>query len=264
MSSSGRARSERVLIVNADDLGSTVAVNDGIFAAHRDGIVTSATLMVARSGAEDAAARLDRFPDLGVGLHVALTGGRPLRAPEDVPSLVDAEGRLPRHREGLVGADPDDLRAEVEAQLARFEALVGRGPTHLDGHHHCLRLAAVLRPMIDYARRQGIPVRRASEDVATRLAEAGIRTTNTFNEDFYAEGANLEALMARFEALQPGTHELMVHPGEVDDRLRETSTYTDARRVELEILTDPRVRGAIDDRGIRLATFADATLQVAA
>jgi predicted glycoside hydrolase/deacetylase ChbG (UPF0249 family) len=88
----------RYLIVNADDLGMTAAVNEGIFAAHEEGIVTSASLMVGREAAADAAEALAAHPDLAVGLHL----------------------------------EPDGCRE----QLQRFRELVGREPTHLDSHKH--------------------------------------------------------------------------------------------------------------------------------
>jgi len=90
---------ERFLIVNADDLGMSAAVSEGIFAAHEGGIVTSASLMVRQSAAPAAAAALAEHPHLAVGLH--------LEAGED-----------------------------CRRQLERFRALVGREPTHLDSHKH--------------------------------------------------------------------------------------------------------------------------------
>jgi predicted glycoside hydrolase/deacetylase ChbG (UPF0249 family) len=89
----------RYLIVNADDLGMTSAVNEGIFAAHEEGIVTSASLMVSREAAPDAVEALAGHPDLAVGLH--------LEAGED-----------------------------LRRQLDRFQQMTGRDPTHLDSHKH--------------------------------------------------------------------------------------------------------------------------------
>jgi predicted glycoside hydrolase/deacetylase ChbG (UPF0249 family) len=89
----------RFLIVNADDLGMTAAVNEGIFQAYGEGIVTSASLMVGRPAAPAAVEALAEHPNLAVGLH--------LETGED--------GRL---------------------QLERFRELVGRDPTHLDSHKH--------------------------------------------------------------------------------------------------------------------------------
>lgn len=88
----------RFLIVNADDLGLSDAVNAGVFAAHREGIVTSTSLMVGRPAARAAVEGLATHPDLAAGLHL----------------------------------EPGDCRAQLE----RFRALVGRDPTHLDSHRH--------------------------------------------------------------------------------------------------------------------------------
>jgi predicted glycoside hydrolase/deacetylase ChbG (UPF0249 family) len=90
---------DRFLIVNADDLGMTAAVNEGVFAAHEGGIVTSASLMVLRDDAPAAGGALAGYPDLAVGLHLE------------------------------IGEDP-------RRQLGRFRELVGRDPTHLDSHKH--------------------------------------------------------------------------------------------------------------------------------
>lgn len=90
---------ERFLIVNADDLGMTAAVNEGIFAAHEGGIVTSASLMVLRDQAPAAVEALGPHPDLAVGLH-----------------LEREEG--------------------CRRQLDRFREMVGCDPTHLDSHKH--------------------------------------------------------------------------------------------------------------------------------
>jgi chitin disaccharide deacetylase len=88
----------RFLIVNADDLGLSAAINEGIFEAHERGVVTSASLMVDRPAAEGAAEVLAEHPDLAVGLHL----------------------------------EPDDCRGQLE----RFRKLAGRDPTHLDSHKH--------------------------------------------------------------------------------------------------------------------------------
>jgi predicted glycoside hydrolase/deacetylase ChbG (UPF0249 family) len=247
---------DRLLIVNADDLGRTAGINEGIFAAHRDGIVSSATLMVAYPAAALAAAALAEHPELGVGLHVQLTGGRPTLPGERVPSLVDEEGRLPRNPERIAGFDPADVLAEVENQLERFLALVGRPPTHLDSHHHSHRLPVVLEALVEVARRHRLPVRNSSPAIARRLREAGVATTDHFVERFFGEDTGLDTLVSVLAEIDPGSTELMCHPARVDDELRADSTYLDARERELATLTDPAAREAIVRYRLRLATFA--------
>src|SRR5262245_19132756 len=111
----------RRLIVNADDLGRTPGINRGVVAAHRHGIVSSATLMVNYAAAAEVKTLARQHPGLGIGLHLALTGGPSTLPPERIPSLVDGNGRLPAKPEGHKNPSPEETLAEAEAQLARFE-----------------------------------------------------------------------------------------------------------------------------------------------
>ena len=243
------------LIVNADDLGRTRGINEGIFEAHRRGIVTSATLMVNYESAREAAAMLESTPELGVGLHVALTGGVPTLPADQVASLVDARGRLPAKPEGLLGAAAREIAAEARAQLERFRELTGGDPTHFDSHHHAHRIPAVCDALIGLARECDRPVRCASSEVEQRLREAGIGTPEAFVEDFFGEAASLPGLLEILSELESGTTELMCHPGRVDDDLRRGSSYVGERERELAVLTDPRLAAQIERLGIRLVNF---------
>ena len=69
------------LIVTADDFGAAREVNDAVERAHRDGILTAASLMVSAPAADDAARRAKTMPGLGVGLHLVLVEGRPALPP---------------------------------------------------------------------------------------------------------------------------------------------------------------------------------------
>src|ERR1700688_402329 len=77
--------SARRLIVCADDFGRDVAINEAVEAAFRDGILTSASLMVAAPAASDAVARARRMPGLRVGLHLVLIDGSPVLPPDRIP-----------------------------------------------------------------------------------------------------------------------------------------------------------------------------------
>ncbi len=123
----------RRLIVNADDWGLTRGVSEGILAAHRHGIVTSTTVLVTADLERGLVARL-LDSGLGVGLHVNLTLGSPLTRGK---SLVAGGGRFVRDaRHAAARARAGDVRAEIEAQVAKFRRVFRRAPTHLDTHHH--------------------------------------------------------------------------------------------------------------------------------
>src|SRR5262245_24357839 len=84
----------RYLIVNADDYGLSPGLNAGVLAAHREGLVTSTSLMANQPWAAEAVAAA---PDtLGLGLHLNLTAGEPCARAAQVPSLVGADGRFLR------------------------------------------------------------------------------------------------------------------------------------------------------------------------
>lgn len=244
------------LIVNADDFGRTPGVNRGIVEAHARGIVTSATLMVNAPAAADAAILAKQHPQLGVGLHVALTGGAPTLAPDQLRTLVDARGQLPQKPDGLAKADPHEILAEARAQLRRFRELTGALPTHFDSHHHSHKLPAVLEALITLAWETGLPVRNAGPEVKAALDRETIRTTDHFIEAFFDEGATLESLIEMLGELLPGTTELMCHPAVVDDALRSGSSYAEPRGRELEVLTHPGVRATLQSTGARLIAFA--------
>lgn len=194
------------LIVNADDLGYGEGVNRGIVEAHERGILTSTSLMVdggaAAPGVELTAARA---PRLGIGLH----------------GVVD-------------DVDPDWCAAELERQLARFGALVGRAPTHLDSHHHLHRQPELAPVFDEFATRNALPLRDRDAP-----HEGG----------FYGGGSiDAESLLRLLEGLD-GVVELGCHPGYADG-LR--SAYTTEREVELRSLTDRRVRKRAAELGIEL------------
>ena len=246
----------RQLIVNADDLGRTEGNNEGVFDAHRRGIVTSATLMVNHPAAGRVAAMSRDSPALGIGLHVALSGGVPALPPEQVKSLVGADGRLPARPEGLAAADAAEVLAEVRAQLKRFRQMMGRDPTHFDSHHHSHRdVPAVFEAILSLAWETGLPVRCASPAMAERLRREGVPTPDNFIDEFYDEGATPADLVRILEGLPPGTSELMCHPAVVDSELRSTSSYAEPRARELDALTQAAARQALQRSGVRLVHF---------
>ena len=243
------------LIVNADDLGRTPGINRGILEAHRRGIVTSATLMVNYPAAGQAAAIARENPGLGIGLHVQLTGGPSALPAERLQSVVDPSGRLPSKPEGLRGPDPAEVLAEARAQLARFQEILGRLPTHFDSHHHSHRTPAVLEALVVLGRETGRPVRNAAPEMAARLRGEGIKSTDRFIEDFFGDAATLEDLLGILRRLEPGTTELMCHPAVVDDELRAGSSYAEPRTRELEVLTRAEAKQAVREEGIELVHF---------
>lgn len=221
----------RTVIINADDFGASPGINRGIVRCHTHGVLTSTSLMVDARGAQEAAALAAAHPALAVGLHWDLDG---VRAP--AVALGDA------------GA----VRAELERQLAAAERLLGRAPTHLDSHHH-VHLQPEVEPFArEIAARVGIPLRGSSP---VRYVGGFYAQWEPGVDDL--QHVSLDALAYILDNdLGDAWTELGCHPGYIDADFR--SAYREPREAELATLTDPAARAALQDRGIRLASFADA------
>lgn len=129
------------LIVNADDFGLTNGVNRGIVVAHREGILTSTSLLANGLAFDDAVASSRQLPHLSVGVHLNISAGTPVSPAGRIPSLLNEHGQLHigpfRVWIGILTGQIrlEDIRSECRAQILKvFDA--GLTPTHLDGHLH--------------------------------------------------------------------------------------------------------------------------------
>jgi len=238
--------------VNADDFGLTRGVSEGILAAHRHGIVTSTTVLVTLPVAPDLRDRLVRS-GMGIGLHVNLTLGRPLTR---ASSLVGRDGRFVRDPRLAAGrARASDVEAEVRAQLRAFARLFGRGPTHLDTHHH-VGLWPPVGPIVrGIARERGLAVRSQTEPARAAARLAGLRTPDHFfGESGPGAYWTLATTLVRLRDLPPGVSEFMAHPGVFDDALAQ-SRYARQRETELVGVGTAAARSAAMALGITLCDF---------
>jgi predicted glycoside hydrolase/deacetylase ChbG (UPF0249 family) len=252
------------LIVNADDFNLTEGVSRGILDAHRDGIVTSTTVMVNLPGLGRSRDLAREFPRLGLGLHLNLTFGPPILPPGRVPSLVDDGGRFVRDpaRVRTAGA-PAEIRAEWAAQAERFETIFGRRPTHLDSHHHVHRHPRILEMALDLAETLDVPLRALTPEMAQRIRASRLPAVDETVGDVGPEAFWQPARLVDFlRGLVGGVTELMCHPGYVDDALS-ASSYCAQREVELRSLCDPRAKDALAAAGARCITYGELAVVLA-
>ena len=252
------------LIVNADDFGLTKNVNRGILDAHREGIVTSTTLLANGMAFESAVAAGKRFHRLGIGVHLNLTEGKPVADARHIPTLVDRGGRLhlapPRLWAGIAlgQVSLSDIEVELRAQVRKV-IRAGIRPTHFDGHKHVHVLPRVSDIIIRLAREFRIPavrcpaeqnahasgpllhrrfsristvkqylVSRAVSDQARnfrkKLAQVGLVSPTYFQGLSRTGFLDASAIREILGNLPPGTSELMCHPGYADEALQKTAT----------------------------------------
>ena len=262
------------LIINSDDYGRTPEISRGIRDAHLRGVVTSTTCMMNISTtAEDIRVALRETPSLGLGVHLVLTMGDPISAPEAVPSITDENGHFFKYRPLLEKAprlNIDDVKKEWRVQIEAFVRAAGRGPTHLDSHHHSSYFSPELfRAMLELAREYNCAIRfpftgsiskeleETHKCVPDLIQEFHPRHPDQFVVDFYDERATLEGLLNIINNLPERTTEVMCHPGYTDDVFARESVYNNQRDRELQILTNPALQEAIQASGIQLITFAE-------
>jgi predicted glycoside hydrolase/deacetylase ChbG (UPF0249 family) len=285
----------KLLIVNADDYGRAPGVSRGILEAHREGIVTSTTVMINQPGVEAQLAEALACPRLGVGLHLVLTAGRPVLPAGQVPGLVDEGGHFLEQHSLWARAETIPLgqvRDELAAQAERFRALAGRLPDHLDCHHFVHLYPPFFQVYADLAQQLGLPLRVPFPvESDFRLAGRklgflegfpqdrvrGMIVTNTallrarrlaypdhFIATFFGRPAlTPEHLFAIVDGLPAGVSELMCHPG-YDDPAMAGSSYRGERESELHLLTDPALRRHLEERGVGLASYDAVRPQAAA
>lgn len=279
VSANRNGRAHRKLIVNADDFGKTESTNEAIVRAHRDGVLTTTSLMVNEPACASAVQLARENPRLGVGLHLTLLCGRSALPPDQIPALTDLEGRFTDNPAGAgfryffqTGLRAQ-LRAEVHAQFQRFRA-TGLPLDHVNGHLHLHLHPTVFRILAEDASQLGIQrlrltfdpfwlnLRLASGHLGYRLVHAVIfhllsaRARPEFRRRKFIHTDRVFGLLqnARVDEryllnllprLPPGNSELYSHPS------------LDEFRNEFEALVSPRVKRQAAELGIQLIRYQD-------
>jgi len=221
----------KFLIVNADDFGRSQGVNRGVAIAYEQGIVTSASLMVRRPAAAEAALYAQQHPTLSLGLHV------------DLGEWLFSNGTWE-----VVDQVPEPLEEAVERQLETFLRLVGHKPTHLDSHQHVHRQGKVGALLIDVAKQLSVPL-RANDP---RIRFCGDFYGQTARGEPLHDAISVEALVQLITTLHAGITELGCHPGIGTD---DDVPYGRERAIEIKTLCDSRVGAAIATNEIELSSF---------
>ena len=268
---------------SADDFGLSLAVNEAIERAHRDGILAGASLMMGAPATEDAVRRARALPNLRVGLHLVVVEGAPVLAPEKIPDLVDHHGKFPSDqvRLGLryffLPWVRRQLRAEIRAQFAAFAA-TGLTLDHANAHKHMHLHPTVGRMMIAVGRDFGLRALRVPAEPPRVMAACG--TAVTLGQRILyrwtallrrqARRAELrvndhcfglawsghmtaERLLTLIARLPDGLTEIYFHPAARRDAALDALMPGYAHEAEFSALLDPRVRAALEGQGSALA-----------
>ena len=276
------------LIVTADDFGLHRAVNEAVERAHREGVLTAASLMMAAPAVNDAVVRAHRTPGLRVGLHLVLADGWTTLPAQQVPALADARG----HMDGGMFSKGvrffalpwvrRQLEAEIRAQFAAF-ARTGLTLDHVNVHKHFHLHPNVLEILLRVGREYGACAVRIPAEPLWRTARAGdwlsaassallapslalmkrrVRAAHMVHNDqvfgLSASGAMTEArLLDVVRSLPPGATEIYLHPATESGGVIAPSMKDYRHAEEFAALMSPAVRTAIAAAGVPVGGFRD-------
>jgi hypothetical protein len=273
----GFAADARVAIVHCDDIGMCHAANQGAFEALSHGPATCGSVMVPCPGFAEAAERARALPGLDLGVHLTLNAEwpryrwGPVAGARAVPSLLDAEGCLPRTtQETLAIAKPEHVAIELRAQIERALA-AGIDVTHLDAHMGTALLPPFGTIYAELARAYRLPVFAVRPDpaalaaagvpgsggffaaLAAALTDAGVPILDGFdaNSLHFESGAGERHNAARLRGLRPGINYLICHPAQGGEELSEICPDAHARDFERGFYGGAAGRRALEAEGIR-------------
>jgi hopanoid biosynthesis associated protein HpnK len=279
------------LIVCADDFGLDTAVNEAVETAHRDGILTCASLMVGAPAADDAVARARRLPGLRVGLHLVLVEGRPTASSAAIAALVDHDGAFDSRmvRAGFRFFFLPQLRRQLAIEIrAQFEAFRATGLEldHVNAHKHMHLHPTVAGLIVAIGRDYGLSAMRVPAEPEAPLRHAGAvrsfpqriaatllglwvellrwrlrRAGVVVNDHLFGiawSGAMTEARVLDLLPHMPdGVSEIYFHPASTRS-VALARTMPDYRHAEeLAALVSPAVRRRIVETGIDLISYRD-------
>lgn len=247
----------RRLLMRADDLGYSEAVNHGIAKAASGGLLGGIGFMTNMPASEHG---FELLKDSGVvlGQHTNICIGRPLTDPALIPSLVDENGFLKRSSVYRSAEEDfvvyEEVLLEVRAQLARFREITGRDPGYFEGH--AVRSDNFFRALEDVAREEGLKYCGGiSKDHFVHVGETDV----CFIPIFVSDDPSYDA----FQHMKDGVLATpdgctcchISHPGYLDDFILRNSSNKVNRTREVEMLISPETRAWIESQDIELIDY---------
>lgn len=166
------------LIFNADDFGISQGVNEAIFKAHTQGVLNSASIMITLKNVPHALELSKQMPNLNIGLHANLTNENSVLPKDDIPLLVDENGKFKHgfvnlailsvlHPKELKNQAKKEIKAQIEKALS-----CGINLTHLDSHRHIHMIPAIFKACMELAEEYNIPrLRFINENPITTIKQ---------------------------------------------------------------------------------------------
>jgi len=266
----------KLVIVHADDLGETHAVNAAAIQSLEAGSINSASMMVPCPWFPEIADYAKAHPGADFGLHLTLTSERvyyrwsPAAPADKVPSLVDENGYFHHDWEHNQHPNAKEVEVELRAQIERALAM-GVRPTHLDSHQYRLIINGkeLFDVMVRLAHEYKLPVFVTRDWFADHpYLQQSLGTEDIVLDHTVTIGPDVppgkwtDFYVSALRSLKPGVTEFVIHPGFDNEELRaatrERSTWGSAwRQRDFDFFISDQFRQILVQENIKLITWRE-------
>lgn len=265
----GFKATDKLLIINGDDVGMSHAANAATIDALENGLMTSATIMVPCPWFPEIAAYAKAHPNSDFGLHLTHTsewkGYRwgPVASKSDVSGLVDPSGYLwPDTASVYKNATPEQAETEARAQIKKALA-AGIDVTHLDSHMGALQFnEQYFQVYRKLAKEFDVPIRMGSQDILARGGGGHQRGQLDMDGTIYPDyliydprkqGESITDYWKRMlRDLKPGVTEMLIHAALPGEEMQHITNSWQDRATEHQLFTkDPEIRQILDGQGVK-------------
>lgn len=249
------------LILRADDVGYSEAVNYGIAKTVKEGLIGSVGLMPNMPSAAHGLALLEGT-GVCIGQHTNICIGRPCADPARIPSLLDEKGFLKSSRtyreawkKGECFTVLEEMVLEIEAQYQRFVQLTGRQPQYFEGH--AVLSKHLMQGLEIVAQRHGLKYNNMypGDETGTFGGRPVAACPMRSMEPDYDPVQSLKDAVLHARTDMPNV--FVCHPGYLDAYLLRSSSLTVNRTKEVEMLCDPAMRSWLEEHDVQLLRYSD-------
>lgn len=250
------------ILVRADDLGYSRAVNYGIYDAIHNGIINNVGVMT-NMPSTSMGLRLLKNERIDYGMHTNITNGKPVLPADQVPSLVDKNGDFLRSRvyrknwtdEKADFIKLDEVVAEIEAQYRKFLDLIGRKPDYFEGH--AVMSSNFIKGLHIVAHKYNLPLLNFSfndEPLHFKRYTKFSVYMESMQPDYHPE----KIIEKMIDHAEDSAIPMMVcHPGYLDQYILNTSSLTVNRTKEVDMAINPKIKELLKENNVKLIRYSE-------
>lgn len=279
----GYSKTDKLLIVHADDIGLAHSENEATIKAIREGIVNSTSIMMPCAWSSEVGDRLSEMPNVDIGVHITLTNEwknykwGPVSSKNQVRGLVGLDGFMYKDCASVAAnASPEEVEKEIKAQIEAAKR-IGILPTHLDSHMGCVFYGKpeFFAKYLEIAQEYQIPP-MVSQQMIDQIVKPNLGLFRKVDFDMipivdnilgasteeYDEIGMDKIYTGMLENLQPGISVLILHVAFDDAEMQAvtkdfTHWHAKWRQDDYDFLTSEKAKNLIKDNNIKLITWRE-------